>query len=63
MKTDQYFSEKIFYKEQKKIKSPIFICEISRLKNEGDFVVFDFYGEQYVAQKGKENISIFENKY
>ena len=62
MKSDQYFSEKIFYQEQKKIKSPIFVCDTRSLKNEGDFVVFDFYGEQYVAQRGKEKISIFENK-
>ena len=62
MRTDQYFSEKIFLNEQNKNKSPVFVCEISKLKNEGDFVVFDFYGEQYVAQKGKEKISIFENK-
>lgn len=62
MRTDQYFSEKIFLNEQNKNKSPVFVCEINKIKKEGDYVVFNFYGQQYIAQRGKERISIFENK-
>lgn len=59
-----YTSEKIFNSEINKLrlKNPIYVTDLSKLKNNGDYVVFNFYGEEYIASKSKSKISIFQNR-
>ena len=59
-----YTSEKQFNSEIKNLKSkyPVFVTSLSSLKNEGDYVMFNFYGEEYIASKSKKKISIFKNR-
>jgi phenylpropionate dioxygenase-like ring-hydroxylating dioxygenase large terminal subunit len=59
-----YTSEKIFNFETSKLKLnyPVFVASLSNLKSEGDYVLFNFYGEEYIASMSKKKISIFENR-
>jgi phenylpropionate dioxygenase-like ring-hydroxylating dioxygenase large terminal subunit len=55
-----------FYNSKKitklKLRHPVFVTDLSKLENEGDYVVFNFYGEEYIACKSKSKISIFQNR-
>jgi len=59
-----YRSKKIFNSETNKLKlkHPVFVTSLFNLKNEGDYVLFHFYGEEYIASKSKKKISIFRNR-
>ncbi len=63
-KSSYYTSEKIFNLEINKLKLnyPVYVTDLSKLKNEGDFVLFHFYGDEYIATKSKKKISIFHNR-
>jgi phenylpropionate dioxygenase-like ring-hydroxylating dioxygenase large terminal subunit len=62
MKSSFYTSEAQFNNEMRNIKTPIFVCHTDKLVKEGDYVLFDYYGNKYIAQKSKKEISILENK-
>ena len=57
-----YTSEKIFNSEIKKLKSkyPVFVTSLSNLKNEGDYVLFNYYGEEFIAAKSKKKFQFLE---
>lgn len=59
-----YTSKKIYNTEISKLKLnyPVFVTNLSKLQNEGDYVLFNFYGEEYIAAKSKNKISIFQNR-
>lgn len=59
-----YTSEKIFNTEINKLKLnyPVFVTSLCNLNNVGDYVLFNFYGEEYIAVKSKKKISIFKNR-
>lgn len=59
-----YTSDEKFNLEIKrlKLKYPVYVTDLSKLKNEGDYVLFNFYGDEYIASKSKTKISIFENR-
>ena len=59
-----YTSKKIFNFETNKLKlnHPVYVTSLFNLKNEGDYVLFNFYGEEYIASKSKKTISIFKNR-
>ena len=63
-KSSYYTSEKIFNSEIKKLKLnyPVYVTDLNKLKNVGDYVLFNFYGEEYIAAKSKTKISIFQNR-
>jgi len=62
--SSNYTSEKKFIAEVNKLKLnyPVFVASLSNLKSEGDYVLFNFYGEEFIASKSKNKVSIFENR-
>ena len=59
-----YRSKKIFNSETNKLKlkHPVFVTSLFNLKNEGDYVLFHFYGEEYIASKSKKKIEMVMKK-
>lgn len=57
-----YRSKKIFNSETNKLKlkHPVFVTSLFNLKNEGDYVLFHFYGEEYIASKSKKKFQFLE---